>query len=249
MAKILAIETATKICSVALSDGGAILAESKLNVPQVHVERLVICANEMLANLHLNYADLDAVAVSNGPGSFTGLRIGLSVAKGIVFARDKKLIAVPTLDALALGAKDFAGDKTVVPLLHARAEEFYYGSFKIKGSLPEKLENYGIAEASEIAGKFGKATVFVGEGAVPFSSSEAAEGKFGRESIRVTEASASEVAVLAGAMFGRGEFADLRTLAPLYIKDFVAIKGNPLSKLSRSMPAGEAKQKSGVEKS
>lgn len=249
MSKILAVETATKICSVALSDGGAILAESRLNVPQVHVERLVICVNELLENLHLKYSDLDAVAVSNGPGSFTGLRIGLSVAKGIVFARDCKLIAVPTLDSLALGASTFAGDNTVVPLLHARADEFYYGAFRTGKVPPEKTGEYDIAEASVIAGKFDAGTIFVGEGAGTFSKSESISEKFGIGSMRSTEASAREVAILAEHMFARGEFADLRTLAPLYIKDFVAIKGNPLSKLSRKMPADKAKQKSGVEKS
>ena len=253
MARILAIETATKICSVALSDNGSVFAESTLHVPQVHVERLVVCANEMMENVHLNYADLDAVAVSNGPGSFTGLRIGLSVAKGIVFALDKKLIAVPTLDAIALKARDFAGERVVVPLLHARAGEFYHASFKIGGSGLVRLEEYGIAEAAEIANKFDKETLFVGEGVGAFLSNGAVTGKFSRDSMRVMDASAREVAMLAIDRFSRGEFSDLRSLAPLYIKDFVAIKGNPLSKLSRKKSADGssdgARRESGVEKS
>lgn len=253
MARILAIETATKVCSVALSDAGSIIAESTLHVPQVHVERLVVCANEMMENVHLNYADLDAVAVSNGPGSFTGLRIGLSVAKGIVFALDKKLIAVPTLDALALRARDMAGERVVVPLLHARAGEYYYGSFRIDGSGLIRLGDYAIAEAAEIADKFDTGTLFVGEGVGTILSDEAVVRKFGGESMRVMEASAREVAMLAVDRFDRGDFSDLRSLAPLYIKDFVAIKGNPLSKLSRKIPADGssegARQESGVEKS
>ena len=253
MARILAIETATKVCSVALSDNGSIIAESTLHIPQVHVERLVVCANEMMENVHLNYTDLDAVAVSNGPGSFTGLRIGLSVAKGIVFALDRKLIAVPTLDALALKAKDFAGGRMVVPLLHARAEEYYYGSFRIDGSGLLKLGDYAIADAAEIADKFDRGTLFVGEGVGTILSNDAVVRKFGMESMRTTEASAREVAVLAADRFDRGEFPDLRSLAPLYIKDFVAIKGNPLSKLSRKIPADGssdgARQGLGVEKS
>jgi tRNA threonylcarbamoyladenosine biosynthesis protein TsaB len=253
MARILAIETATKVCSVALSDNGSIIAESALHVPQVHVERLVICANEMMGNVHLNYADLDAVAVSNGPGSFTGLRIGLSVAKGIVFALDKKLLAVPTLDAMALRARDFAGGRVVVPLLHARAEEYFYGSFRIDASRAIKLGDYAIAEAEEIVDKFDMGTLFVGEGVGTILSNDAVVRKFGSESMRVLDASAREVAMLAVDRFNRGEFSDLRSLAPLYIKDFVAIKGNPLSKLSREIPAGGssdgARQASGVEKS
>lgn len=253
MARILAIETATKVCSVALSDNGSVVAESTLNVPQVHVERLVICANDILANLHMNYTDLDAVAVSNGPGSFTGLRIGLSVAKGITFARDKKLIAVPTLDAIALRARDFSGGRVVVPLLHARAEEFYYAPFKIDGSRVNRLGKYGIAEAEEIADEFGEETLFVGEGVEAFSANDSSVGKFGTKSLKVLQASAREVAMLADDKFSRGDFSDVRSLAPLYIKDFVAIKGNPLNKLSRKKPeensVTETRQKSGVEKS
>lgn len=253
MAKILAVETATRVCSVALIEGGSMLAESTLNVPQVHVERLVICANDMLGNLHMNYTDLDAVAVSNGPGSFTGLRIGLSVAKGIVFAQDKKLIAVPTLDSIAMAARDFAGRRVVVPLLHARGKEFYYASFRINESRPEKLGEYEIAEAEKIADRFDKESVFVGEGVAAFSASDAVAAKFGPGGLKNLQASAREVAMLAHEKFSRGEFADVRSLAPLYIKDFVAIKGNPLKKLSRRMSEKGSteitRQKSGVEKS
>lgn len=247
MAKILAIETATKVCSVALGENGTILAESTLNVPQVHVERLVICIDDMLRNVHLDYAGLDAVAVSNGPGSFTGLRIGLSVAKGIAFARDKKLIAVPTLDAIAFRARDLSGGRVIVPLLHARAEEFYYGSFRFDGADFQKVGDYGIAEPDKIAGEFDTNTLFVGEGVDLFSTSRTAKVKFSSGSMKTFQASAREIADLADDKFKRGEFSNLRSLAPLYIKDFVAIKGNPLSKLSRQTSG--SRQMSGMEKS
>ncbi len=233
MGRILAIETATRVCSVALSNDGSILAESSLNIPQVHVERLVICIEEMLDNLHLSYRDIDAVAVSNGPGSFTGLRIGLSVGKGIAFAQDRKLIAVPTLDAIARGVLGFSDGHTIVPLLHARAAEFYYAFFKPSGSSLQRLGEYKVAESEEIAEECDGDVVFVGEGVGAFSASEAARKKFGPESMKITQASATEVAILAEEKLKTGEFSNLRSLAPLYIKDFVAIKGNPLNKLYR----------------
>ncbi|MFZ1082229.1 MAG: tRNA (adenosine(37)-N6)-threonylcarbamoyltransferase complex dimerization subunit type 1 TsaB [Candidatus Kryptoniota bacterium] len=250
MPGILAIETATKVCSIALMDGDEILGETSLNIPQVHVERLVVMINDMLGNLHLSYGDLDAVAVSNGPGSFTGLRIGLSVAKGIAFAEDKKLIAVPTLDAIAYGLRGFDAGKTIVPILHARAEEFYYASFKFKGEELALINDYRAAEAEDIAGEFsvgeGNAsgaesdTVFVGEGVLEFSKhvrmnplSKNVKRKFGEDSMKYMPASARQVAFLAGAKFGRSDFADVKYLVPLYIKDFVAVKGNPLNKLLR----------------
>ncbi len=250
---ILAIETATRVCSVAFSSEGTVLAEASLNVPQVHVERLVICINEMLENLHLGYADIDAVAVSNGPGSFTGLRIGLSVAKGIVFGRGAKLIAVPTLDSIAFGARDFAGGRLIVPLLHARQSEFYFSSFKTNDSGLERLEDYRISEAGGIAEDFEVPVVFVGEGVEAFSADEKVAAKFPRDSMKLLQASAREVAVLADEKFRKGEFSDLRSVAPLYIKDFVAVKGDPLKKLSGKISGRGAsdnpRQKSGVEKS
>ncbi len=240
MAKILAIETATKICSIALIEDGFVLGESALNVPHVHVERLVVMINDMLTNLRLKYEDLDAAAVSNGPGSFTGLRIGLSVAKGIAFARDKKIIAVPTLDAIARGLSRLGEGRVIVPLLHARGEEFYYARYLISGTMPKRIGDFTIGEADEIAGEFDSETVFAGEGVGEFSKSDAARKKFGSDSMMDNPASARDVALIAKAMFINGEFSDLRSLVPLYIKDFVAIKGNPLNKLSRL--------KSGLEK-
>ncbi len=247
MAKILAIETATRVCSVALIDGGAVTGESGLNIPHVHVERLVILINELLENLHASYAEIDAIAVSNGPGSFTGLRIGLSVAKGIAFALDRKIIAVPTLDALALSLSYLESGRMVVPILHARGEEFYYAPYVITDSGAQRQRAYAIAEAEKIADEFAEETVFIGEGVAAFSKTDAARRKFGQGSMKDVPASAREVALLADDRFKKGEFADLSSLVPLYIKDFIAIKGNPLNKLSRPMPG--SRLKSGLEES
>ncbi len=231
MGAILAIETATRVCSVAVAEGSEVLGEFSLNVPQVHVERLVILIDELLSGLHRAYSDIEAIAVSNGPGSFTGLRIGLSVAKGIAYGKDKKLIAVPTLDALALRFIDVPEGTYVVPLLHARAEEFYYARFKKTGGRMQKIGEYAIAEAAKIAGESTGDTLFVGEGAAAFAEHEEVRKKFGFGSFKKTLASATEIALLAEEKRTRGEFADLKTLAPHYIKDFVAIKGNPLKKI------------------
>ncbi len=250
MPGILAIETATKVCSIALMDGDGILGEISLNVPQVHVERLIVMINDLLGNLHLRYGDLDAVAVSNGPGSFTGLRIGLSVAKGIAFAEDKKLIAVPTLAAIAYSILGFDDGKIIVPILHARAEEFYYASFKFIDKKLTLMKDYMAAKAEDIAREFsargGCASdadsdiLFVGEGVQEFSKDESVKRKFCENSMKNSSASATQIAFLAGERFKNGDFADVKSLVPLYIKDFVAVKVNPLNKLSRL--------KSGVEK-
>lgn len=232
MPKILAIETATKVCSVAMMGEGEILGEMSLNIPQVHVERLVVMINDLLRNLHWNYEDLDGIAVSNGPGSFTGLRIGLSVAKGIAFGLDKSLIAIPTLEAIAYSIIGFAEDKIIVPILHSRAEEFYFASFKLLNKRTILIGDYGAANAEEIVEKFsaqnknncGYDPVFVGEGVNEFSKNEVVKKRLVESSMRNLQASARNVALLAAQRFDGGDFADMKSLVPLYVKDFVPLK-------------------------
>lgn len=229
--RILALETATKICSVAVSENGVVAGEFSIYVPHAHVERLVSMINDLLKNLRLKYSDLDAIAVSNGPGSFTGLRIGLSVAKGIAFAEDKQIIAVPTLDALALRARILVDRKTVVPVLHARGREFYYCRYKFVNSFPERSGDYKVSGPAEIAEEFDSETIFVGEGVAELVKEDCINVKFGERSFCELTASAVEVGMAAQEKFDRQEFSDLRTLVPMYVKDFVTVKGNPLKKI------------------
>ncbi|MCL4538891.1 MAG: tRNA (adenosine(37)-N6)-threonylcarbamoyltransferase complex dimerization subunit type 1 TsaB [Bacteroidetes bacterium] len=226
--RLLAIETATKSCSIALMQGDELLGESSLYVPHVHVERLVVMINNMFSDLRLRQADLDAIGVSIGPGSFTGLRIGLSVAKGIAFALNKKIISVPTLDAIAYAVAGFADGRVVVPLLHARGDEFYYATYTSESCVAGHCR---VAQADSIVEEFGPGTLFVGEGVPKFEAYESVQGKFGEKSFVELQASARNVAVLAMEKYERGDFADLQSAVPLYVKDFVAIKGNPLNKL------------------
>ncbi|MCL5267886.1 MAG: tRNA (adenosine(37)-N6)-threonylcarbamoyltransferase complex dimerization subunit type 1 TsaB [Bacteroidetes bacterium] len=229
--KLLAIETATKSCSIALMQGHEILGETSLFIPQVHVERLVIMINNLLSDLRLKQADLDAIGVSMGPGSFTGLRIGLSVAKGITFALNKKIIGVPTLDAIARGGAGFAHGRVIVPLLHARGDEFYYASFIQSESGLDTAGRCRAARVENIVDEFNNDSLFVGEGVSRFEKYEVVRKKFDEKSFGNVQASARHVALLAMERYERGDFADLRSAVPLYIKDFVAVKGNPLNKL------------------
>lgn len=231
MERILAIETATKVCSVAVAEEGELLGEFSLFVPQVHAERLVIMINNLLDNLRLSYRNLDAVAVSNGPGSFTGLRIGLSVAKGIAFGQNTKLIAVPTLEAIAGLIRDQVDSgKNVVPILHARSDEFYYSSFRLDNSGLKMATGHRYASAEEIAAEFPPDVIFVGEGVAAFSNYESVKRKFAARQLRNIPASAKEVAMIASEKYKQGEFADPRTSVPMYIKNFVAIKRNSFPK-------------------
>ncbi|HMI08245.1 MAG TPA: tRNA (adenosine(37)-N6)-threonylcarbamoyltransferase complex dimerization subunit type 1 TsaB [Flavobacterium sp.] len=128
MPYILNIETGTKNCSVAIAkDGQPLLCREMAEQGYSHAEKLHVFIEETLRELHLQFKDLSAVAVSQGPGSYTGLRIGVSAAKGLCFALDIPLIAVDTLAVLAAQAKIAEG--VIVPMIDARRMEVYSAIF------------------------------------------------------------------------------------------------------------------------
>ena len=124
---LLLLETATSVCSVAVVRDGEVLAERHSTEPNAHSAQMAVFVDEMLRQLSLQPADLDAVCVSGGPGSYTGLRIGVSYAKGVCYALQKPLLAVPTLQAMAeyyfQTHPDYDG--WVCPMLDARRMECY----------------------------------------------------------------------------------------------------------------------------
>ncbi|MEM6782976.1 MAG: tRNA (adenosine(37)-N6)-threonylcarbamoyltransferase complex dimerization subunit type 1 TsaB [Bacteroidota bacterium] len=125
----LGIETATDVCSVALLEGDAVLAEASLRMPRQHAARLMPLIRDVLAHTGRSATDLDLVAVSEGPGSYTGLRIGVSTAKGLALAADARLIGVSSLEALAWQAAPFAqpGDRIAVAFPSRRGEVYAAG--------------------------------------------------------------------------------------------------------------------------
>ena len=136
MSCILHIETSTNVCSVAVSHDGTIIYEKEDFSGPNHAEKLGVYVDEALSFIDNSLIPLDAVAVSSGPGSYTGLRIGVSMAKGICYGRDAKLISVPTLELLCvpvlLGEKvpeevEGLGEPLLCPMLDARRMEVYAG--------------------------------------------------------------------------------------------------------------------------
>ncbi|SDY75989.1 MULTISPECIES: tRNA (adenosine(37)-N6)-threonylcarbamoyltransferase complex dimerization subunit type 1 TsaB [Rhodonellum] len=126
MALILSIETATAVCSVALHEDGRLMAFHELHQDNVHARSLMGLVRNVFEQAGLEKTALDAVAVSSGPGSYTGLRIGVSVAKGLAYALDKPVIGVGTLEALAFRAIPFSDSTdTIIPMLDARRMEVY----------------------------------------------------------------------------------------------------------------------------
>ncbi len=127
----LAIETATDVCSAALFRGEALWAVSETTEPRVHHRVLTAAVQQLFANMQVSPSDISAVGVSSGPGSYTGLRVGVAAAKGFCFVTGAPLIAVPTLTGLACQVAPLAArlDAYILPLLDARRQEVYAAGF------------------------------------------------------------------------------------------------------------------------
>jgi len=220
LALILNIETATTNCSVSISkDGKTVFLKEDNNKNYSHAESLHLFIDAVLNESSIILADIDAIAVSKGPGSYTGLRIGVSAAKGLCFALNKPLISVPTLQALAHQVK--VEDGFVVSMLDARRMEVYSSIFdshynQIRDTEAEILDENSFKEYL----KKGK-VYFIGNGVektkeiLTHSNAIFIEDKL---------PSANEMGLLAYNKYKISDFEDVAYFEPYYLKDFIAIK-------------------------
>ncbi len=217
MAVILCLETATTNCSIALSVNGSVIALKEDNDKQYsHAERLHVYIEEVLQKANLRKEDLDAIAVSKGPGSYTGLRIGVSAAKGLCYALDIPLISVPTLTVLAQQVQESA---IIIPLLDARRMEVYSAIFSSeKIQIRETRAEILSTESFSTFLKQGK-TIFIGNGVAKFRDICAHANAEFRTDITP---SSSEMTQLAFKKYVDQEFEDVAYFEPYYLKDFIA---------------------------
>ncbi|MGA7159647.1 MAG: tRNA (adenosine(37)-N6)-threonylcarbamoyltransferase complex dimerization subunit type 1 TsaB [Bacteroidota bacterium] len=222
---ILAIETATDICGVALVHKGEALAQRTVSEKNIHSEKLLPLVDDVLSDASLLLRDVEAIAVSIGPGSFTGLRIGLSTAKGLSTAVQKPIIAVPTLDALAFefyrtNSKKSAG--IVCPLIDAKRDEVFFCFYEINGAGTHRRTEYSIepvARVIEIADSY-DSVLFIGDGSSKMEKVSGLSTKL-RCNPKIV---CNPVSVgMAAEMEGKKLSAEvISTLEPLYIRDFIA---------------------------
>ena len=219
---ILSLETSSPVCSVALHRiaDGSLVGQSELRLDKSHSTHLTILIEQLIKNTGHQLADLAAVAVSDGPGSYTGLRIGAAAAKGLCFVLDIPLVAVSTLWALA--AQVTAGtarpeNYLFCPMLDARRMEVYAALYTHDGQevlAPTPL----ILDADTLAEQLAQHSVlFFGNGAVKFRAvlAESAESGF----LAGIEPSAVAVGALAIAAYHRQEFQDVAYYEPFYLKE------------------------------
>ena len=219
MSLLLCIETSTTNCSVALSLNGTCIAlKEDNNTGYSHSESLHLFIEDLLTEQNTSLEKLDAIVVSKGPGSYTGLRIGVSTAKGLCYALDIPLIAINTLDSLAAEVKNDS-PCYIVPMLDARRMEVYTATFSEshKNIEPTKALILEETSYSELLEK--QKTIFIGNGVAKFQETcEHPNAEF----ITNKVPSAKNLCGLANQKFEDKNFEDVAYFEPYYLKDFVA---------------------------
>ncbi len=245
MSLILALETATPVCSVALARDGEILSLLESTAPNAHSSVLTVLIEELFREALLDFSDLAAISVSMGPGSYTGLRIGVAAAKGLCYALDKPLIAVPTLEAMAMGMNYELGMKNedlnnfqhqsskaetqkpkpetlLCPMIDARRMEVYCAVFD------ENLSEIRSTEAEIITEYFFGS--LLAEHPVLFAGTGAEKCKellSNNPNARFLEGFQASARFMIGGSekrFAEDRFENLAYFEPYYLKDFIAGK-------------------------
>ena len=219
MAYIISIETATEVCSVALSENDNCVCIKEINEVNNHSKALLPFVDEMLAQSGVSLANIDAVAISEGPGSYTGLRIGVSTAKGLCFALNKPLIAVSTLQSIAYGAMMLNGgnDCLFCPMIDARRMEVYCAIYDKNFIGIQSVTNLIIDEHSFNDYLLQKPIVFCGN-AVEKVKPVIAYQRNARFANVVC--SAAYMAKLAYDKYVQQQFVDVAYFEPFYLKAF-----------------------------
>ena len=216
---ILNIETSTKACSVALhKNGELIVSREDVTTNFSHSEKLLKFISKLFSDAKLSLSDLDAIAVSMGPGSYTGLRIGVSTAKGLCYGLDIPLISISTLKAMSFGmALEIKAD-LYCPMIDARRMEVYSAFFDINNTEVRKIQADIINENS-YKKELEKKVVFFGDG-----SEKLIEKIKNKNAIFVSDIhpSAKNMGLLSYQKFTKSLFEDLAYFEPFYLKDFVA---------------------------
>lgn len=214
MARILLIETSGPTLSVAIADGGRVLAERVCKEPRMQASLTAPLVKEVLDALSLKVSDCDAICVSKGPGSYTGLRVGVSTAKGLAFGAGLPLLAVGTLDILA--QEPFDG--VIVPMIDARRMEVYTAVYNAAGERQTPIQAMVIGPDSFADELAAGPVLFIGDGALKCKDVLTHPNAHFQEAFPL----ASAMAPLAEAAYNKKQFEDLAYFEPFYLKEFVA---------------------------
>jgi len=225
MGLIINIETATQICSVALAKDGELLAIRELNEKNIHAEVITQFVQEVIDESLLTLRDLDAIAVSMGPGSYTGLRIGVSTAKGLCYSLDKPLIAISSLQAMAQYAAfklqdKLKGNTLLTPMIDARRMEVYTAFYNCNMQEVSKIAPHIFSEESFLEDEKEHELILTGDGC---AKSQELFSK--RKNIHIYPeilSSSKGMVPLSEKKWIAQDFEDVAYFEPFYLKEFIA---------------------------
>lgn len=218
--RILGIESSSLVASAAVVENEVTLAEYTVNYKKTHSQTLLPMIGEMMRLLDMEPSAVDAIAVSGGPGSFTGLRIGSATAKGLGLALKKPLIHVPTLDAMAYGL--FGASGLICPMMDARRQQVYTGIYRFEERFEIVMEQsaLAVADLAERLNALGERVIFLGDG-VPVYEKQLAETltvPYCFAPAHVNRQRAASVAALGAVYFAEGKTETAAEHKPDYLR-------------------------------
>ncbi|MBR9866652.1 MAG: tRNA (adenosine(37)-N6)-threonylcarbamoyltransferase complex dimerization subunit type 1 TsaB [Oceanospirillales bacterium] len=223
MAKILALDTSTDACSVALSVDGVIQEDFRV-IPRQHTRQLLPMVDQMLSSSGLRVNQLDAIAFGRGPGSFAGIRIATGTAQGLAFAADLPLLPVSTLEAIALSAaREYNADR-VVSTLDARMNELYCCAYEMRDGLPVALGKEIVSAPENIVLPDGEQWFAAGRGWIYLETMSAAVQQAVSSPVLDIYPAAGVMCELALEAYLRGEGVSAELAQPVYLRDEVSWK-------------------------
>lgn len=219
--KILAIESSSLVASVAILTDDVIKAEYTINHKITHSQTLLPMIDEICKRTDTDVKTLDAIAVSGGPGSFTGLRIGSATAKGLGLALNIPLVHVPTLDAMAYNA--VGSSMLVCPIMDARRNQVYTAAYIFNGTSMENAFEQCAIPVDELLlklKKYNRKVLFIGDGIPPYRQmiSDKAEFQYEFAPANINRQRATSVAALGAVLFKQGKTVHAREHLPEYLR-------------------------------
>ncbi|MDH3356551.1 MAG: tRNA (adenosine(37)-N6)-threonylcarbamoyltransferase complex dimerization subunit type 1 TsaB [Desulfobacteraceae bacterium] len=216
--RILAVDTATTSCSVAIVDKTSLLSEFTIDREETHSKHLMDMIKAVLRMAGINFSDLDGFAVTRGPGSFTGLRIGLSTIKGLAVASEKPVVGVSSLEALAFQVS-YSRD-LICPILDARKGEVYFSRYRFLNGHLKKQTKERVAPPDKAVDDLNESCLFVGNGALLYKEMilEKMGGLASIAPMIQNTIRASTMAYLSMAKFEKNDTDDIEKIMPYYIR-------------------------------
>lgn len=214
--KILAVDTSSFPASVAVCDDGVILGEYVIRNQRKHSQNIMVMIERLLADLSLDISHIDLFAVTNGPGSFTGLRIGISTVRALAQAMNKPVVSINTLKTLAYNIS-YSND-IIIPMLDARRDEVFTAAYKFGETGITEVTEPCVMTINEIADKYkGQKTVLLGDG-VLIHYVELIKHGFKFAPVQLMETRASALCAAAMDAFKNNELTDYNGVLPLYLR-------------------------------